>query len=154
MRPLASTVVSLTPLFVLLSGCVASISEVVQTSPTTYSVSADFGSINGSWDRARVEATAKATQFCDAKGQSVAALKEQRSGIFGWTPQKSTISFECTQGPGTIAEAAIAECNEKRKRGELKTFKAAVECSNPKIYAAWKEARDPNLDLLNVLLVV
>jgi len=46
----------------------------------------------------------------------------------------------------------ITECNEKRKRGELKTFKAAVECSNPKVYAAWKEASDPNLDLLNVLL--
>jgi hypothetical protein len=44
------------------------------------------------------------------------------------------------------ADAAVSECNEKRKRGEL------IECSNPRIYAAWKEAGDPNLDLLNVLL--
>jgi hypothetical protein len=127
-------------------------SDVVQTSPKTYSVSADFGSINGSWDRAKVEATAKATQFCKAKGQLVTLLDEQRSGILGVTPQKSTITFTCAQGPGTIAEAAIEECNEKRKRGELKSLKATVECSNPKVYAAWKEAGEPNLDLLNVLL--
>jgi hypothetical protein len=54
--------------------------------------------------------------------------------------------------PSSTAEAAIAECNEKRRRGELKSFKASVECSNPKIYAAWKEANDQNLDLLNVWL--
>jgi hypothetical protein len=35
--------------------------------------------------------------------------------------------------PSSTAEAAIAECNEKRRRGELKSFKASVECSNPKI---------------------
>jgi hypothetical protein len=151
MRPLAITAVLLTLLFVLLSGCMASMqaSDVVQTSPTTYSVSADFGSINGSWDRAKVEATAKATQFCKAKGQLVTLLDEQRSGVLGVTPQKSTITFTCAQGPGTIAEAAVAECNEKRKRGELKSLKATVECSNPKVYAAWKEAGEPNLDLLN-----
>ena len=34
----------------------------------------------------------------------------------------------------------------------LRPIKASVECSNPKIYAAWKEAGDPNLDLLDILL--
>jgi hypothetical protein len=127
-------------------------SDVVQTSPTTYSVSADFGSLNGSWDRAKDEATAKATEFCKAKGQPVALLDEKRSGILGWTPQKSTITFACRQNPSTTADAANAECNEKHKRGELKSLKETVECSNPKVYAAYKEAGDPNIDLLNVLL--
>jgi len=40
----------------------------------------------------------------------------------------------------------------RHKRSEIKSFKAEVECSNPKVYAAWKTAGDPNLDLLNVLL--
>jgi hypothetical protein len=44
------------------------------------------------------------------------------------------------------------ECGDKHKRGEIKTFKAEVECSSPKVYAAWKDAGNPNLDLLNVLL--
>jgi hypothetical protein len=44
------------------------------------------------------------------------------------------------------------ECNAKRLHGELKSYKASVECSNPKIFAAYREAGDPNLDLLNVYL--
>jgi hypothetical protein len=86
----------MTLLFVLLSAC--GTADVVETSsPTTYSVSAQYGSINGSWDRARNEAAAKATQFCRAKGQQVALLDEQRSGVLGFTPQKSTITFACAQ---------------------------------------------------------
>jgi hypothetical protein len=46
----------------------------------------------------------------------------------------------------------VQECSERHKRGELKSFKATVECSNPKIFAAWKDAGDPNLDLLNIVL--
>jgi len=61
------------------------------------------------------------------------------------------LEFRCA-APTATADAAVRECDEKRKRGELKSFKAAVECSNPKIYGAWKEAGDPNIDLLNVLL--
>jgi hypothetical protein len=79
----------------LLSAC--GTADVVQTSQTTYSASAQYGSVNGSWDRARDEAIAKATQFCAAKGQQVALLDEQRSGTFGWTPQKSTMAFSCAQ---------------------------------------------------------
>jgi hypothetical protein len=61
------------------------------------------------------------------------------------------LEFRCA-APTATADAAIHECDEQRKRGELKTFKAAVECSNPKIYSAWKDAGDPNIDLLNVWL--
>jgi hypothetical protein len=113
MRPLAITAVLLTLLFVLLSGC--GTGEVIQTSPTTYSVSAQYGSVNGSWDHAKNEASAKAMQFCGAKGQQVTLLDEQRSGILGWTPQQSTITFRCAHDPSITGEAAIAECNEKRK---------------------------------------
>jgi hypothetical protein len=52
------------------------------------------------------------------------------------------LEFRCA-APTPTADAAIHECDEKRKRGELKTFKAAVECSNPKIYSAWKDGRVP-----------
>jgi hypothetical protein len=65
-------------------------------SPTQYSVSAQYGSIDGSWDRAKAEATAKARQFCEAKGQFAALLDTQQSGILGFTPQKTTVIFGCT----------------------------------------------------------
>jgi hypothetical protein len=71
-------------------------------------------------------------------------------GPFGQFP-KVEVHFRCG-GPSSTAEAALAECNEKRRRGELKSFKVSVECSNPKIYAARKEANDQNLDLVNIWL--
>jgi hypothetical protein len=92
MRPLAITAVLLTPLFVLLSACGSA--EVIQNSPTTYSASAEYGSSMGGWDRAKDEATAKATQYCERAGQQVALRDEQRSGSsFPGGPQKSTITF-------------------------------------------------------------
>ena len=96
MRPLAITAVLLTLLFVL-SACGSDSSEFIQSSPTTYSVSAEYGSLTGSWDRARNDAAARATQFCEAKGEQVTLLNEQRSGVLGFTPQQSTITFACAQ---------------------------------------------------------
>ena len=77
MRPLAITAVLLTLPFVLLSACGSA--DVIQNSPTTYSVSAEWGSSYGGWDNAKLEATAKATQFCGRAGKQVALRDEQRS---------------------------------------------------------------------------
>lgn len=103
----------------------------------------------------RVEAVEAARRFClgqpgPSNDMFVTRTSEIPPGPFGQFP-KVEVHFRCG-GPNSTAEAAIAECNEKRKRGELKSFKASVECANPRIYAAWKEANDPNLDLANVLL--
>jgi hypothetical protein len=110
---------------VLLNGC--GTAEVVQTSPTTYSVSAQFGSLNGSWDRAKSEATAKATQFCEARGQQVALLGEQRSGVYGWSPQKSTIAFACTQNTGGMIDEANAQCKADVSIAELAPLRDKIE---------------------------
>ena len=80
MRPQAITAVLLALLFVLLSACGSDSAQVIQNSPTTYSVSAEYGSSMGGGDQAKVEATAKATQFCERAGQQVALRDEQRSG--------------------------------------------------------------------------
>ena len=79
MRPPAITAVLLTLLFVLLSAC-GSADKVVQNSPTTYSVSAEYGSTMGGWDRAKDDATAKATQFCERRGsKSHCAMSNARA---------------------------------------------------------------------------
>jgi hypothetical protein len=108
MRPLAITAVLLTLLFVLLSAC-GSADKVVQNSPTTYSVSAEYGSTMGGWDRAKDDATAKATQFCERAGQQVALRDEQRSGSsIPGAPLKSTITFACVPDASSPGEAAVA----------------------------------------------
>jgi hypothetical protein len=48
--------------------------------------------------------------------------------------------------------AATRECQESRLRGEIKTHKESVECSNPKIFAAWQQAQYPYMDLVQLQL--
>jgi hypothetical protein len=109
----------------LLGGC--GVADVVQTGPATYSVSAQYGSVNGSWDRAQAEATAKARQFCEAKGQQVAPLDQQRSGAFGWTPQKSTLAFACSQSTKALIEEAGAQCKASISAAELDPLRNKIE---------------------------
>jgi hypothetical protein len=107
MRPLAITAILLTLLFVLLSAC-GSADEGIQNSPTTYSVSREYGHSMGGWDQAKVEATAKATQFCEQAGQQVVLRDERRSGSwFPGAPQKSAITFACVPDPSSTGEGGL-----------------------------------------------
>jgi hypothetical protein len=109
MRPVAITAVLLTLPFVLLSACSSADDKVIQNSPTTYSVSAEWGSAYGGFDAAKAEVTAKAMQFCDRAGKQFALRDEQRSqSSFPGAPQKSTITFECVSDSSSVAEATVA----------------------------------------------
>src|ERR1022692_441467 len=109
----------------VLSGC--GTSEVKELSPSTYTVSGQFGSLNGSWERAQMEAVAKAKAFCAAKKETYAFISEQRSGVLGFTPQVSNITFSC--GPNTTAliQAATSECKEQLQIPELDPIRTKVE---------------------------
>jgi hypothetical protein len=104
----------------------------------------------------KTEALADANNYClsqKSQGHELIVTREtetQPPYVLGNYP-RAEIEFRCG-APASTADAAVLECDEKRKRGELKTYKASVECSNPRVYAAWKEAGDPNLDLLSILL--
>jgi hypothetical protein len=109
MRPLAITAVLLTLPFALLSACGSADVDVAQISPTTYSVSAEYGSSYGGFDLAKYDATRKATQFCERAGKQLALRDEQRSSIFfPGAPQKSTITFECSPDPSSTGGAVVA----------------------------------------------
>ena len=47
---------------------------------------------------------------------------------------------------------AIEECRERRLQKELFTYKESAECSSPKIFAAWQDAKYPHMDLITVWL--
>ena len=82
----------------LLIGC--GTTEVVRNAHTnTYSVSAQYGSLNGSWTRASKEAGEKAIDYCKSMGKKFVFINEQRTGVVGWSPQESTISFTCSDPP-------------------------------------------------------
>jgi len=129
MRPPAITAVLLTLLFVLLNAC-GSADEVIQNSPTTYSVSVQYGSTMGGWDQAKAEATAKATQFCERAGQQVALRDEQRStSSFPGAPQKSTITFACVSDPSGTGAAAVAPTVHPAA-GNAKRMAAIKKCTD------------------------
>ena len=129
MRPLAIAAVLLTPLFVLLSACSSESAGPIQNSPTTYSVSAQYGASMGGWDQAKIEATAKATQFCERSGQQVALRDEQRSGSsIPGAPQKSTITFACVPDSSSTGEAAVATVHATA--GNAKRMAAIKKCTD------------------------
>jgi putative hemolysin len=71
-------------------------SEVIKN-PTAngYVVSAQYGALNGSWTRATQEAAEKAKEYCAASGKQFVFITEQRTGVVGWSPQESSIAFDC-----------------------------------------------------------
>jgi hypothetical protein len=117
--------------FVIGLTCVAIVgcgtSEVRELSSNTFSVSAQYGALNGSWDRAQQDAVAKAREFCAAKRETYAFIKEQRAGVVGFSPQSSTITFSC--GPDTTAllQSANSECREQLQTADLNPIRAKVE---------------------------
>ena len=50
------------------------------------------------------------------------------------------------------ALAVVTECKEKRLRKEVKGFVGAVNCYKSRVYELYRDAADPNLDLINVEL--
>ena len=129
MRRLAITAVLLTLLFVLLSACSSESAGPIQNSPTTYSVSAQYGASMGGWDQAKIEAIAKATQFCERSGQQVALRDEQRSGTsIPGAPQKSTITFACVPDTSSTGEAVATPAHVTA--GNAKRMAAIKKCTD------------------------
>lgn len=84
-----------------LAGCAST--GVVASGDNTYTASAEYGSLTGSWGRATQEARGMARAFCDGRGRSerVVVLSEIRSGVFGVTPQRVSLVFACRMDPAS-----------------------------------------------------
>jgi hypothetical protein len=52
------------------------------------------------------------------------------------------------QVPLEKSRAAIAECRDKRLRGEISSYAESARCSNRLIFMAWREANYPEMDLI------
>ena len=72
-----------------------------------YTISAQYGSVNGSWGRASREANEAAASHCTKAGSQVILLTEQRTGLPGFTPQESTITFKCDPPLSTLSNTTL-----------------------------------------------
>jgi hypothetical protein len=76
-----------------LNGC--GVSEITRGANSTFIVSAQYGSVNGSFARATKDALERGNAYCESKGKKFIFLNEIKEGVVGFTPQSSTITFRC-----------------------------------------------------------
>lgn len=109
-------------------GACAHESERPMEKDGVYTVWAQYGAASGSWQHAQQDAIAQGKQTCADKGLSYVFVKEERSGAYGWSPQRSTITFRCEKGLAQIASTLNAQCNEQMDRAaELDPIRSKVE---------------------------
>ena len=78
----------------IISGC--GTTPMRTSADGSYTISAQFGSLNGSWEKASTTVNDSAFSFCNELGKKVTIIEEVQSGILGLTPQRSTLRFYCT----------------------------------------------------------
>ena len=79
----------------LLAGC-TTISEVTQVGPNTYYVGSSVRGGLTSDAEVKTVSLQRARGFCAGLGSTMTVLNSQSSGIQGWTPQNSDVTFTCT----------------------------------------------------------
>ncbi len=110
---------------VILVGC--GTNEVIKRSDSSYSVSSQYGSVNGSWARASTEAVSKAEQYCNGLGLKYVFVGEKRDGVLGWSPQVSEITFKCGQDTEALLNTDQERCKNEMQASTLDSIREKVE---------------------------
>ena len=79
---------------------------------------------------------------------TVAALALVAAPVFAQDQPPPPPVSPLMQVPLEKSRAAIAECREKRLRKELTTYRQSAQCASQKIFAAWRDANYPHMDLI------
>lgn len=110
---------------VLVSGC--GTTDITKNVDDTLKVSAQYGSIIGSWDRASQDANEKALIYCQGMGKRLILIEERRDGIWGISPQRAEVKFRCSseadstgtpKKPSSL-EARLSEIKSLHEKGLL-----------------------------------
>lgn len=131
--------------------------EVVRRADSNYSVSSQYGSVNGSWDRASTEAVAKAEQYCSAQGLKYIFIGEKRDGVLGWSPQVSEITFQCGQDTNALLSADREICLKDLQISELNSIRDKIELErdmeSPVPFAIASNQNYPNQDEIKAIAI-
>jgi len=138
------------------AGCASSGPAVVQSGPGLYTLSKEATVGAAGVPKLKAEIMQDANQYCATNGGRDALLvgaREQR-GDYMLSVYTAEIDFRCiaTQTMRDTTKAAVLECRERRIRQEFKTYRQSVDCSNPKILAAYESSGYPYMDLVRLLL--
>ena len=99
-------------ILLVLTGCGST--EIMKNVDETYTVAAQYGSANGSWDRASKEANERALVYCEGKGLKLFVMNERRDGIWGVSPQRAEVKFTCRSSNASIPNPDLKASLEER----------------------------------------
>lgn len=110
----------------LLTGCGTT---DVYRNPNTgvYTVASRNGLPTGGWDASTQEATQKAIQYCEDKGQQYYYINEQRSGTPGFTLLKSEITFNCGTNVAEANAQLQSQCKAEMENPALNIIRNKVQ---------------------------
>jgi hypothetical protein len=133
----------------LVAGCAVN-SGVVPVGQNSFMVSRQVATGFVNPGNLKPEAVQEAKQFCSDQKKTlvVTNVNGPRPSSGPGDFPRVELQFICWD-PTTI-DAINSECNEKRVRHEVKGYRGAVECSTPRIVAAWREGRFPYMDLIEL----
>ena len=78
----------------IISGC--GTTPMRTSADGSYTISAQFGALNGSWEKASKVVNEQAYNFCNKSGKKVVVIEEIQDGVWGFSPQRATLRFNCT----------------------------------------------------------
>jgi len=139
-----------------LAGCATS-SGVLPYGPDTFTLSEHRAPVLGGAGAARTAAITEANTYCQKMGATFKPAGGQEGGGSLYGPTSYTLIFRCStaisyKAAAQEAQGAADECKNKRITGALGTHVDSVNCSNPKIRAAWAAADYPFMDLVEQIL--
>ncbi|MBU6463592.1 MAG: hypothetical protein KGK01_02060 [Bradyrhizobium sp.] len=133
----------------VLAGCAVN-SGVIPLGQNAYGVSRQAASGFSNYRELKPEAINEANQYCAGQKQTavLTSVKDARPTSGPGDFPKAEIQFTCVDP--TKIDSILTECNQKRLRKEVSGYKGSVECSSPRVIAAWRERQYPYMDLINV----
>ena len=142
----------------LVAGCASSSGDlgVVAAGPGTYTITKQGATGSAGLGRLRAAGLKDANQYCANNGREALFVGARETSTPYVISNESSveIDFRCfaTQEMREKTKSAVLQCREKRLRKEFRTYKQSVECSNPKILAAYEGSNYPYLDLVRAML--
>jgi len=113
-------------LITLLSAC-GSTEIIKKPNANSYTVSAQYGAMFGGWEKATTEATEKGIAYCENMQQKYQLINEKRSGVIGWSPLVSTITFNCGADTDKLLATIGTECKTELLNTDLDSIRDKVE---------------------------
>jgi hypothetical protein len=97
-------------LVLLLAACVTVPSKVVSVGPDTYSLNMT-GVGFATQGNTNIKALSEASAYCESQHKKLLVKNTAESGVYGWSPRQSTLTFQCLNADDPAYLQSVAAKN-------------------------------------------